>query len=823
MYFTSPNLSLNSLMLCVAAALVLMAACPASAVDAPKSAEKSKYTLTIIHNDLSRDSKATVLDKAKGAGQDVQALRFPKQNISQTEMVEGKAGAVRASCITGYRFAEWVGDIEYLRDANQPMTQVDMPAREVTVTALFVDEAPPVPDKYAAFSRFCQAEFGAKREPLVYRAFGKDIKFDAKADYLYASETSAVVGFAANLPAKSYVEYGADTSYGSKALPFDPARYTYLNVIYLKDLAKDTEYHYRLVSEDENGKVIRSDDRTLKTAIPANAIHLDGGKIDKPYELSQSNTTYLLTGDIVADGSAIKVTANGVTLDLGGHTVTYNNVDEQLLEADAPDPNRIGKYFRENTAVGVTAYNKSPLKIYNGTIKQGAGQNAAQQDAIGYNPIIAVGCSGSEIAGVTIDYIGTRVMGMYNHYGENSDIHHNVVIDRGGRLTNRHQDTTAISMGEGSDVHHNLILRARHRAISVSNGAVVRDNEIYFESGSTNSFGVFCYGNRDVKVLNNRIFETGYYAIGVGTVSNCNNIEVAGNFIHGQSVEPLDVWSEYGPMNRVNGFRTTWGAKDILYRDNIVAMHARNGGMLRALFHCQEENEKYRTDNMRYTNNIFKGVVTGSDPNSAYRGTISLCGEGALGGSATIFRDNEIISNYRHFDIGESYGWCSNTKWYNTKIVKIDDPNWAPANDLKYETFQIGFWYKPNEENYFYDTQFVGGAGFDKITWDGWDKGSQPGHEDQYSPRSLYAGWSLTVQTAPLAKVAITDATGADVFKGTADAEGTITAQLLQAKWDPDRGDVTYTPHSVTVTKADKSKTESVTMDATKMLKLSLE
>ena len=78
------------------------------------------------------------------------------------------------------------------------------------------------------------------------------------------------------------------------------------------------------------------------------------------------------------------------------------------------------------------------------------------------------------------------------------------------------------------------------------------------------------------------------------------------------------------------------------------------------------------------------------------------------------------------------------------------------------------------------------------------------------------------MQTAPGAEVSIVDATGEDVFKGTADADGKCTAELLQQKWDPDRGDVTYTPHKVTVSKAGETKTESVTMDATKAIKLSL-
>lgn len=53
-------------------------------------------------------------------------------------------------------------------------------------------------------------------------------------------------------------------------------------------------------------------------APPASAIHLQA-----PGTLDQQGATYVLDGDLTATGTAFRVTARGVTLDLGGHTVTY--------------------------------------------------------------------------------------------------------------------------------------------------------------------------------------------------------------------------------------------------------------------------------------------------------------------------------------------------------------------------------------------------------------------------------------------------------------------------------------------------------------------
>jgi hypothetical protein len=50
-----------------------------------------------------------------------------------------------------------------------------------------------------------------------------------------------------------------------------------------------------------------------------------------PYALDQATTRYVLETDVQADGTAFVIAAAGVTLDLNGHTVTYNNAAASVV------------------------------------------------------------------------------------------------------------------------------------------------------------------------------------------------------------------------------------------------------------------------------------------------------------------------------------------------------------------------------------------------------------------------------------------------------------------------------------------------------------
>ncbi|MHC4717274.1 MAG: InlB B-repeat-containing protein, partial [Planctomycetota bacterium] len=700
---------------------------------------------------------------------------------------------IDAEIRTGYVFDRWVGDTDNVDDVTSWMARLTMPAADVTVTATYLEEAPGQEDLYPAFEQFSIDTFGAEAEPLTYDIFGSDLFFIASGAYEYASETSsetsAFVAFETNLPATTYVEYGPDTGYGSR-IDHD-ARHYYLHQYYLTELDQDTTYHYRIVAEDERGNTVASADQEFTTATPAGAIRLAGGSISSPYVLNQAGATYLLTGDLTADYTAFEITVDNVTLDLGGHTVVYNQVDYQVPGESSLD-------YTYDAAYGVKCVWRDGARVLNGRIVQGAGENAAQQNSVGYSPVMLRDSAACEVAGITAEYIGTQITGFSLSYSSGADVHHNVILDRGGRMTNRHQGLQAVMMGSSAAAHHNLILRARHRGIFGVSGNEIYANEIYNDSRGTNAFGIFFYEADGALVHDNRLFGTGYALIAIGTVSGCANMDIYGNLIHLQATAPLDIWPEYGAGSQVNGHRITWGADNITFRDNVVSVYARDGGTLRGLWMCTEDD----VSGVVYRGNTIQAIA--ENEASDHLGAVVLHGDYNVGVPVTVFENNRIISNFVNVRIGESYGNGNNTAWYGNTFVK------AGPDRPDYVTFAVGFWDKPTVEHYFYDSTFEGGAGYDSTYWEGWGQ------------RDFYVGWTVTILTEAFADVTVRDALGNVVFTGQTDDAGELEVQLLEYKQEP-TARTYYTDHEVTVSKAGfDTEILTVTVDQTLTLPIPL-
>ncbi len=54
-----------------------------------------------------------------------------------------------------------------------------------------------------------------------------------------------------------------------------------------------------------------------------------------------------------------------------------------------------------------------------------------QPNGVGFSPIASYACCTGEIAGVTVEYHGAQLCGMYLAYGPDYDVHHSVVLDKG--------------------------------------------------------------------------------------------------------------------------------------------------------------------------------------------------------------------------------------------------------------------------------------------------------------------------------------------------------------------------------------------------------
>jgi len=594
--------------------------------------------------------------------------------------------------------------------------------------------SPPPPTEpgndYIEFAAFAEATFGAELEPLAYAAFGNDLVF-LGTDYLHVSETSAFIGSETNLPADGKVEY---REIGGAVSTVDPSsRYHYLHHHYLTGLLADTPYEYRIVAEDERGNVIESAWQTFTTATPngGTVTYLSGGTITDAYEIT-SPGYYVLTGDLVADKTAFKISTSNVTLDLDGHTVTYNEVDFQLPGGDAND-------YSLNSSHGVWSRWVSNINVYNGTINQGAGENDAQENSIGYSPVHFRNIRGGEVAGISASYAGDQLTGINMHdvhrsAGNDILIHHNTVEDQGNIVTNRHQGAHAIN-GSGT-AHHNLVLRARNRGLQMrrSDSAIpgsTYSNEIYVDSYAANSYGIMYYGFEDDmydgEVWNNRIFGAGHMTTGIAILLDADGFDVHDNFIHLQSTTPTreSPGDTYGPLSRSVGLRT-WGydpcegtggpscllTPDTLdFHDNFIAINARDGGDGRGLWLYADTLDD---SNFVYDNEIqfmLEDTILDPDEDS---GAIVVTGPNIQLGQTTLppyeFTNNSIRSNFVNVMLGHDYGASSGTIFRDNLIEKT-----GARSD--YRTIQIGYSSIDHKDHDFYETTFAGGAGFDQVEW----------------------------------------------------------------------------------------------------------
>ncbi|HUU42713.1 MAG TPA: family 16 glycoside hydrolase, partial [Planctomycetota bacterium] len=437
---------------------------------------------------------------------------------------------------------------------------------------------------YDRFNRFCLANFGAEKEPLVYELFGRELKFLDDGSWRHVSRNSATIAWETNLPAKSYVEYGETLRYGLRTP--DEERPFYLHIHHLKGLDTGKTYHYRVVSTDERGNRITGPDATLETREAANTVCVPDDMGEPPYTLDKAGATYVLTRDVVADSTAFIIAAPNVTLDLNGHTLTWN---EKYGSAEAvPSAKNIRRAFHGFTgAPGIVGDRRSVgARILNGFIVQGRGGSGNVCDPL-------LGVRAKEIAGVALDYYGYQMNG-FIWAGSVEDLHHNVVKDKGTELVDRHWAVRAVTGCK--KIHHNLIKRCRQRGIS--QGDEVTHNEVYQDSYATNAFGA-----SGQKIEGNRILGGGVH---VCAISWANGMQALGNLVHLQAQKSEDArWTEYGSGqgSSCNGIRLTQygGGNDEtnplylnnLYANNVIVVNTREGGGARGVqfsSHLQTKN-----------------------------------------------------------------------------------------------------------------------------------------------------------------------------------------------------------------------------------------
>jgi hypothetical protein len=655
-------------------------------------------------------------------------------------------------------------------------------------------------DAYARFNAFCAEHFGAEREEEMYRAFGEELAVVADSSWRHVSETSACVAWQTSLPAKSWVECGTTAAYGLQTPP--PERHFSLHLHHLRSLRPETTYHYRLVSVDERGRRLLGPDQTLRTRRATQAIRVPGDLDGPPYVLDQQGATYLVTQDVAADGTAIFLAASGITLDLGGHTITYDQT------RDTSEEGACGVRGHKSRGIGLAG-----LTVLNGTIRRGQGGSTTRKlwDTL-YSPLFFSRPSRLEIAGVRVEYDGDQVVALALILrGDAVELHHNSFLDRGTSLLNRHVGLDAIALGSAnSRCHHNLIRRTRHRGINPLPSNQVDANEIYIDSYATNSYGIMYYapkGAQGLRIHHNRIFGTGYHPVGIGSGQGYSDVTLRANYIQMQGTPPQGRWTggqgggdAAGQLHPVNGIRLQKPGRNVLHADNVVvAKGSGEGCLMRCLWLVPGAQSG---PGLVFRNNRLKLLA---QDRQAEGYAISAGGTPEPGRDATVrLEGNTIVTNLCHVQFGDNYSHGGRHVFSGNRFVRVGD-------DPRYRTIRFGWrgWKYESYGHVFIDSAFEGGAGHDSVSFDG----------AQRARYDFAVGWTLEIRTTAGAAVTVRDGTGAEVCTGRAGEDGRIAVPLTgyvrtRAGREP------RTPHSVTVEHGGKRVERQVTMDSMRSIEI---
>jgi hypothetical protein len=695
----------------------------------------------------------------------------------------------------------------------------------------------PPEELYDLYNQFCLTHYGAEIDPLVYETFGNQLETEKGSNWEYISEKSASISWKTNLPAKTYVEYGTSKTYGERTDL--PERYFYIHLHYLKNLQPNTTYHYRLVSVDERGNKTESQDKTFSTGNIPNAIHIPGDLGNPPYILDQANSVYIVTENIDADRTAFEISADNITLDLGGHTVTHGN--QLITDLDHTELEKSGVGIRRKEGQS----KQTGLKIFNGIIKQGVAENNTAYYAAekmvrpdeerkkvleknmnkGFSNIELSYCDDVEIAGVTAEYRWHQTWGMrFENAFEKYNIHHNVCLDKGTQMFSRHGAGGARSIGfRGSatgdlnhdnnkmEVHHNLVKRTRQNGLNTAQR--IYDNEIYVDSWVVNSFAISPH-NQNGQVFNNQIFLTGYYACGILWATS--DLHVHHNFIHMESIRTMierphsgrRLIEDWGEQDVLAGMRLTNYNKggqqreNLAYSNNVIIGRCRGDVEMRGT----EFFSDYSIKNLVCENNIIKIIAE----DTLVRKAACVDTQGAFNDRSThlplYYKNCSLISNRCNIRFGDEYGQGSNHRFINCKIVKT-------GNHPHYQTFEFDG-HSSVFNHVLLDCEFTGGAKYNDVRW-----------TDTQSLSNYRVEWTLTLETASDAIVSISDKNGNEAFTGNTGKDGEISIPLVQSiirpvEWGPDKEEVEVTnklqyseerfsPYTVKVEKDGKQKSQT--------------
>jgi len=305
----------------------------------------------------------------------------------------------------------------------------------------------------------------------------------------------------------------------------------------------------------------------LATSLTA-AVAEETIQIDAPGILDTPGATYVLTKDVTAPRTAFMIKGDGITFDLGGHTVTYGTaIGVDRCSGVFLRPAGGEESFQGVAREGFGGGNRFTLR--NGRIVQGqqplankltmrAGRVVEAAGPVPGRSCFAVyvrGCRGLEISDLITEVNSRDTDNLYLRECADVHLHDNQCISSVREITNRHWPGTGVITVVGvagpMDIHGCVIDGGGQWGIRVSGddeptGHLVRvhHNLIRHRSYTTNGYAIGCHAP------GMRVFANVVKSIGRGVHLTANNIDFYNNII-----EPREKPNPEYPSTRTHGIK----------------------------------------------------------------------------------------------------------------------------------------------------------------------------------------------------------------------------------------------------------------------------
>jgi len=543
-----------------------------------------------------------------------------------------------------------------------------------------------------AFEAFSDTFFTVGQDSLYLDHFGTSFEF-GDSTWTDAGRNRFSVWTTTTHDADLFVAYGTTDSYGDTVSGDGNRYWTHLRII--PGLTASTEYHYKIVAVSAAGDTITTDDATFTTVSGSGWTEVTG---TPPHTLDSASTTYYLSSDVTADTRAFTISASGITLDLNGYTVSYDNDTPDVADGSSWD-----SFYYSSTATFGVRVGSSSVTITGGYIVQGSYGGQSSANAIGFNPILSSAAS-TAIQGVDITYYGDQVSGIYLRGTPGGDVYYTSISDTGTVIDNRHQGVAAAEGDNGIGYYGVLVKRARQQGLMSSSGA--EKCEVRADSWATNSFSIA--PQRNSVTYDNILMGTGYHNVGGGwaLIDDCDSLVVRKNFVHVVAQEPSNRSDEYSTHASANGMRLTqysgssYNYNNYLYEYNTILAQGRDApDQLRG---TQFFSGAY-VSNLRFRHNTVK-VDMLDDSAPTFGGCVHLHGGSNTPALPVLYSDNTFITDLRHITSNDNYAGGGHHRFVDNIFRKIEDR-------ADYNTIKLGYWVYDSPGNELFDNYFWGGAG----------------------------------------------------------------------------------------------------------------